>query len=111
MPAFQSAAALLALVATSVASPVDLLDKRSTFSINQVPNSKNIHVAPGPVAVQRALLKYNAPVADNVAAAAAAAVTGSVVASPEQYDVEYLEQVTVGAQTLELDFDTGSADL
>lgn len=39
--------------------------------------------------------------------------TGTAVATPEQYDVEYLTPVQIGspAQTLNLDFDTGSSDL
>jgi hypothetical protein len=41
----------------------------------------------------------------------AAATDGSVTATPEQYDAEYLCPVTIGGQTLNLDFDTGSADL
>ena len=38
---------------------------------------------------------------------------GTVSANPEQYDSEYLCPVQIGtpAQTLPLDFDTGSADL
>lgn len=46
-----------------------------------------------------------------VKAAAKAAQKGSVAASPEAYDQSYLCPVTVGNQTLNLDFDTGSADL
>jgi aspergillopepsin I len=38
-------------------------------------------------------------------------VTGTVAASPDQYDAEYLCPVTIGSTTLNLDFDTGSADL
>lgn len=39
--------------------------------------------------------------------------TGSAVATPEDYDVEYLTPVQIGtpAQTLNLDIDTGSSDL
>ena len=36
---------------------------------------------------------------------------GEVSASPEQNDSEYLSPVTIGGQKLNLDFDTGSADL
>ena len=36
---------------------------------------------------------------------------GSVTASPAQQDVEYMCQVTIGGQNLNLDLDTGSADL
>ena len=44
---------------------------------------------------------------------AAATSDGTVAADPTQYDSEYLESVQVGtpAQTLNLDFDTGSSDL
>jgi hypothetical protein len=36
---------------------------------------------------------------------------GSVPANPETNDAEYLSPVTIDGQTLNLDFDTGSADL
>jgi len=36
---------------------------------------------------------------------------GLVTATPEQGDIEYLSPVKIGGQTLNLDFDTGSADL
>jgi aspergillopepsin I len=36
---------------------------------------------------------------------------GTVTASPDPTDVEYLVPVTVGGQQLNLDFDSGSADL
>ncbi|KAF2150091.1 aspartyl protease [Myriangium duriaei CBS 260.36] len=44
-------------------------------------------------------------------AAAAAGQSGSVTATPEGNDEAYLCPVTLGGQTLNLDFDTGSADL
>ena len=72
----------------------------------------------GPIALARVYGKYaklgaNAPAKVNAAASAAAAATddGTVTANPEQYDQAYLESVTVGGQTLNLDFDTGSSDL
>lgn len=37
--------------------------------------------------------------------------SGKVSATPEQYHAEYLCPVTIGGQTLSLDFDTGSSDL
>ncbi|XXG95222.1 hypothetical protein Hte_001482 [Hypoxylon texense] len=45
------------------------------------------------------------------ATAAATNGTGSVTATPEANDVEYLAPVTIGGQTLNLDFDSGSSDL
>lgn len=50
----------------------------------------------------------------NVSAATngtAAPGTGLVATTPEQGDVEYLSPVTIGGQTLNLDFDSGSSDL
>jgi hypothetical protein len=44
-------------------------------------------------------------------AAASATVAATVAASPEDSDVSYLCPVTVGGKTLNLNFDTGSADL
>lgn len=63
-----------------------------------------------PVQLANAYRKYGAAVPDHVAAAAASS-TGSVVADPEASDVAYLCEVNIGGQTLNLDFDTGSADL
>jgi aspergillopepsin I len=37
--------------------------------------------------------------------------TGSVSATSVQGDVEFVSPVTIGGQTLDMDFDTGSADL
>lgn len=41
----------------------------------------------------------------------ATAGTGLVTATPEQGDVEYLSPVTIGGQTINMDFDSGSSDL
>ena len=55
-------------------------------------------------------MKYGkAPPAD--VARAAAVSPGTVPANPEQFDSSYLCPVSIGGQTLNLDFDTGSSDL
>ncbi|KAL4920543.1 aspartic protease pep1 [Aspergillus aurantiobrunneus] len=54
------------------------------------------------------LAKYGAPVPSHVRDAMG---HGSAVTTPEEYDVEYLTPVDIGGTTLNLDFDTGSADL
>jgi aspergillopepsin I len=55
--------------------------------------------------------KVGAVAPSKVQSAAAASQSGSVSASPEQYDSSYLCPVNVGGTTMMLDFDTGSADL
>lgn len=94
-----SAFAGLALAAPQAATP------KLGFTVNQAvpkaPQAPAVHLA-------SAYAKYGASPPSDVVRAAA---SGSVVATPEQYDTEYLCPVTVGGQTLNLDFDTGSADL
>lgn len=43
--------------------------------------------------------------------AANASGAGVVTATPEQGDIEYLAPVTIGGQTINMDFDSGSSDL
>lgn len=45
------------------------------------------------------------------AATNATAGTGVVTATPEQGDVEYLSPISIGGQTMNMDFDSGSSDL
>lgn len=51
------------------------------------------------------------PEASGSSSTEAAGEVGSVTATPEQDDVEYLAPVTIGGQTINLDFDSGSSDL
>ena len=123
MPSLRSCATLLALASASIASPtytreqkksfVEIMDKRSTFTVKQIANSKGVTKSAGPVAMAKALSKFGATIPDNVmvAAQSAASGNGTVAANPEDNDVEYLSPVTVGGTVMELDFDTGSADL
>jgi hypothetical protein len=107
MPSFSTLLAASTLAAIAIAKPVpQAVPTKKGFTINQ---SIAKPFQPGPVQVQKAFKKYNKPVPTDVAAAAAG--DGSVAANPEQYDAEYLSPVEIGGQTLNLDFDTGSADL
>ena len=114
--------AVSALVSLVTAAPTH--EKRGTsvagkksFTIPQgQPKLPGKKIA-GPIALARVYGKYakigaSAPAKVNDAASAAAAADdGTVTANPEQYDQAYLEEVSVGGQTLNLDFDTGSSDL
>lgn len=116
-----SLTALAAFAGLAAAGPVKL-NKRGGFSVQQVAVPRAgapLHPAEH---VARAYHKFGngdkvptkvAKVAKKAAAARAAAAdpTGDVTATPAQGDVEYLCPVSVGAETLTLDFDTGSSDL
>jgi len=105
-------AALVASATLSLAAPADIPGKKA-FSVQQKPHGTVLRN--GPIQLNKAYQKYakvGAVAPTEVAAAAAAASqTGSVKATPEQYDQAYLCPVTIGGKTLNLDFDTGSADL
>jgi len=101
-----TSAALLGFATLSLAAPHELVG-RSTFQVKQVATGKIFKS--GPLAMMRTYNKYakvGAVAPSQVVHAAAAASSGSVSANPEQYDQSYLCPVTVGGQTLNLDFDS-----
>lgn len=112
---------ILALASSSavIASPVGV-QKRAAFTVEQVQRGTYIKV--GAEAMIKALHKYGKPIPQELKDAAAnfhakyassaEASSGSVSAVPsDNIDSSYLCPVTVGGTTLNLDFDTGSADL
>lgn len=97
----------------SVASAVPIgVPNRKGFTVNQqvrpVTNATKTRTLNLPGIYAKSLAKYGVAVPANVKAAAE---SGSATATPEEYDLEYLTPVDVGGTTLNLDFDTGSADL
>ena len=94
---------------STVASAVPIAQSRKGFTLKQ----RSVE-ATGPRFVDfpgvyaGAFSKYGANVPDGIKAAAA---NGTAVAKPEKNDKEYLTPVTVGDTVLNLDIDTGSADL
>jgi hypothetical protein len=103
-------------------SPLKQHKKRS-FKVKrvEVPN----YVPNGPKAYKRALVKFgfddisfvpDGEVAQRIKAATSASFTGSgeedgsTSASPTQNDAQFLSPVSVGGQTLIMNFDSGSSD-
>ncbi|KAF2230053.1 aspartic protease pepB [Viridothelium virens] len=104
-----SVAAVAALANVAAAVPHSQISPRSEFKIEQVATGRTI-ARNGAQEVRKTFLKYSKTVPSNVEAAAAA-VSGTATTTPEANDAEYLTPVTLGGSTLNLDFDTGSADL
>lgn len=107
---FSKLGAASALVALTSATPVDYepLEKRGVaFKLDQsIPKP----LLAGSVSMLYTYNKFKAAAPEDVVSAAANN-DGTVTATPEEYDSEYLCPVTIGGQTLNLDFDTGSSDL
>ncbi|KAL3954185.1 hypothetical protein ACCO45_012141 [Purpureocillium lilacinum] len=106
---------LVSLVAFSGLAAARPTEPTGTFSVATTQNS---HYKPnGPLALAKAYHKFNKPLPKKLANAvdrlSRRQSTGSVVAKPQDYDIEYLSPVQIGtpAQTVYLDFDTGSSDL
>jgi hypothetical protein len=98
-------------------------NKKRSFKVKrvEVPN----YVPNGPKAYKRALVKFgfddisfvpDGEVAQRIKAATSASFTGSgdedgsTSASPTQNDAQFLSPVSVGGQTLIMNFDSGSSD-
>jgi hypothetical protein len=61
--------------------------------------------------MRRTFAKFNGTLPQNVQVAAASTDIGTVAALPEENDMEYLCEATIGGTKMILNFDTGSADL
>ncbi|KAI0401678.1 aspartic peptidase domain-containing protein [Xylaria palmicola] len=93
--------------------------KTGSFTVNQVANAA--FKPHGPLQLAKAYNKYGAAMPEGLAktvakyraAKKAKRDSGSAEATPEEYDIQYLTPVQIGtpAQTLNLDFDSGSSDL
>ena len=108
-------------LATVLASPIKLKQKRS-FKIPRI--QQHNYVPNGRAAYRRALFKFGfgdiefqpeGEVATRLKAVTAAQLSagnedGSTTASPTQNDAQFLSPVTIGGQTLVMNFDSGSSD-
>lgn len=104
MPSFTAALVALAIFSFVTGKPIPYL--RTGLTVHQSV-AKPYRV--GAVLLEQTYQKYGAAVPAVIAAASAS--SGSTAATPEEFDAEYLCPVTIGGQTFQLDFDTGSADL
>lgn len=112
---------LVSLLSASTAAGVAIPSARSesgSFAVHQARN-ENYAGRSGSLALARAYLKYGVVLPDSLKKAVAGVgdvakrESGSVANDPTTNDNEYLVEVQIGtpAQTLKLDFDTGSSDL
>ncbi|KAL6237264.1 aspartic protease pep1 [Aspergillus navahoensis] len=93
---------------SAVAYAMPAASPRQGFTINQLTRTTLKRTVNLPAIYANGLAKYGGNVPSHIQDAMA---HGSAVTTPEQYDVEYLTPVDVGGTTMNLDFDTGSADL
>jgi hypothetical protein len=117
---FRSLLFVALLITAVVAAPARHLKKRS-FKIPRI--QQHNYVADGTFALRKAYRKFGirsletfpgTRFAPKLAAAnngVNATEDGGVSASPTQNDAEFLSPVSVGGQTLVLNFDSGSSDM
>lgn len=104
---------ILAVAFSELASAAPTKLNGTHFSVPQISKGK-LEQRPHPaVLLSHTFSKYEHAGAKAPLHVRAAAATqkGSVAATPEAYDMTYLSPVTIGGQTFNLNFDTGSADL
>ena len=104
---------LLATTVVAAPAPANIQKRSFVHHVKRTINRRDPGV--GPDAMVKAYRKFGFQLvgrqANTTAAAPAAPGTGLVVAAPEPNAAEYLSPVTIGGQTVTLDFDTGSSDL
>lgn len=101
--------------ATPIAAKANNSTNQFAYTGSTVQNVARKLPLSGPAALAATYKKFGRPMTVNQAAAVSgssgAATSGTVAANPESYDAAYMSPVTIGGQTLNLDFDTGSSDL
>lgn len=121
MHRFQSLILVTLLITAVLAAPTQHLRKKRSFKIPRV--QQHDYVPDGTFALRKAYRKFGFGSLDtfpgvNFTPKLAAAnnggngtENGEVPASPTQNDAEFLSPVSVGGQTLVLNFDSGSSDM
>ena len=88
-----------------------------SFKVHRVATG-NLRIKSHGVAIKKAYEKYGIPLPEDFApfttfttSNTSGGQTGTVTNTPTQQDAEFLSPITVGGQTMMMDFDTGSSDL
>lgn len=92
----------------AVVSAVPTSNPRQGFTLDQILSPKSSQGINFPKMYGKTLAKYGAPIPDRLRDAEG---HGTAVTTPQEYDIMYLTPVDVGGTKLNLDIDTGSADL
>ena len=105
---FRSSVLLFACAAVSFGAPQFSQRSKKAFTIPQ--SDPKPFIIAGPSALDGIYRKYN-KIAPPEVKAAAQNNDGTIEASPQDFDSQYLCPVEIGGQTFDLGFDTGSSDL
>lgn len=112
------------LLASALSAPTTPQLRKRSFKVSRI--RQHNYVPNGPAALRKAYLKFGPGDIDlipggEVAARVDAAIAnsqpqtdvenGEVDAEPTQNDAEFVAPVSIGGQTLVMDFDTGSSDM
>lgn len=102
---------LLAASAIAAPAPANIQKRSFVHHVKRTINRRDPGV--GPDAMLKAYRKFGFQLVGRAANTTAAGGSGSgtVAAAPEPNNAEYLSPVSIGGQTVTLDFDTGSSDL
>ena len=103
-------AAAFGTVVAAVPYPMDVEARqaKAAFTIEQTVAKP--FILSGPAQMAQVYAKFGKPIPEEIKKAASNN-DGTVTTTPTQYDSQYLTPVSIGGQTLNLDFDTGSSDL
>ena len=105
MLSFKSSIKTAILVLSVLASSIDGQDCKTSFTLHQIEST--VSVKSGPAALLSTYHKYNRRAPENIKSVAAVDHR-TVIASPSDFDKDYLTPITIGGQTLNLLIDTGS---
>ena len=105
--------ALLTAFVATVSSATPLAVKKERFTVQQTVSKSSASSNGGPAALAQVYRKYHSKVPARLRKAVMKVTQkdATVTASPNDGDEEYTAVVTIGGQTLNLNFDTGSSDL